>query len=342
MKGGTFFISAFFVIVAGAAIFGASSVFADGGPHRTVVVAVGEADAHATGGAGYIGVYMDDLTARMRDKSGYPHKTGILIAGVAQEGPAEKAGIRENDIVYLFNGVKVEDIEHFSSLVKKQKPGDKVVLVIYRDGTEKKISVVLATREEPAVVTEDFGTHSLDRESKEMGVPGAPALELFKQANFSRGRLGLELSDLTEDLAPYFSAKAGEGVLILAVEEESPAAKAGIKGGDVLLGVNGTAVSDAGDVLDALSNLDPGDTATLDVARKGIKKTYDVEIEKNQAVYRFYSAPFERDKATKVKLDQYMIRKNSDEASKLKEEMQALKERLKEMEERLNDMGRRK
>ena len=341
MKGRAFYISVFFGIVAGAAIFGALSAFAQDGPHPSLAVAVVETETRARDGVGYLGVYMDDLTERMRDKFGYPHATGILIAGVVQEGPAEKAGIRENDIVYLFNGVKVKGIEHFASLVKEQKAGSKVALVIYRDGTEKKISVVLAAREEPAVVTEDFGTHS-DELSKALGAVNGPALKLFGQASFARGRLGLELANLTEDLAPYFSARVGEGVLILAVEEESPAAKAGIKGGDLLLGVNGTAVSDAGDVLDALSDLDPGDTASLEVARKGIKKTYDVEVEKNQAVYQFYSAPFERDKATKEKLDQYMIRKNSDEASKLREEMQALKERLKEMEERLNDVERRK
>ncbi|MGD1048181.1 MAG: PDZ domain-containing protein, partial [Candidatus Krumholzibacteriaceae bacterium] len=281
MKGRAFFTLLFFVVVAGAAIFGASFVSAAGGPYRTAVVNVGEADAHAKDGAGYIGVYMDDLTARMADKAGYPHKTGILIAGVVQGGPAEKAGVQENDIVYLFNGVKVKDTEQFASLVKKQKAGDRVALVIYRDGAEKKISVVLGAREEPAVVTEDFGTSSPGDESKQMGLPVGPALELFKGATFARGRLGLELANLNEDLAPYFSAKAGEGVLILAVEDESPAAKAGIKGGDVLLSVNRTAVSDAGDVIDAISDLDPGDTAPLEVARRGIKKTYDVEIEKN-------------------------------------------------------------
>ena len=172
MKGRAFFISVFFVIVAGAAIFGASSAFGrSAAPHRAVVVTVGEADAHAKDGAGYIGVYMDDLTARMADKSGYPHKTGILIAGVVQEGPAEKAGIRENDIVYLFNGVKVKDTEQFASLVKKQKAGDKVALVIYRDGAEKKISVVLGAREEPAAVTEDFGASSPATRASRWGCP---------------------------------------------------------------------------------------------------------------------------------------------------------------------------
>ena len=342
MKRRAFLVSVFFVVLSGAVIFGTFSAFARDERAPSVAVVIGETDAHSKDGGGYLGVYMDDLTARMRDKFTYPHTTGILIAGVVEEGPAEKAGIEENDIVYLFNGVKVKDIEHFASLVRKQKAGDKVALVIYRDGSEKKITAVLGARKETTVVTKDFGTHSLDEESKEMGSPIGRALEIFKGANFSRGRLGLELANLSADLAPYFNARAGEGVLILAVEEESPAAEAGIKGGDVLLGVNGTAVSDAGEVLDAISDLDPGDTASLEVARKGIKKTYDVEIEKNQAVYQFYSAPFERDKATKEKLDRYMIRKGVDEAARLREEMKALKERLKEMEERLNDVERRK
>ena len=77
----------------------------------------------------YLGIFMDELTAGMKEKAGFPHETGVVISSVAPGGPAEKAGVEGGDICYLFNGVKVEDPAQLGKLVRERKAGEKVAMV---------------------------------------------------------------------------------------------------------------------------------------------------------------------------------------------------------------------
>jgi len=283
----------------------------------------------------YMGIYMEDLTHRVKSKLKYPHETGVLITKVEEASPAEKAGLAEDDIVYLFDGDTVENSARLASLVRAKKPRDKAVLVIYRSGAEKKITVTLGARKAPTIMTDDFGKYS-EELSKVMSDANKSAMKIYKESRMMRGRLGMALHDLNEGLAEYFGVKKEEGVLVLDVEEDSPAAKAGIKSGDVVVGMNGAPVSDTGDFMDALSEAADGDKASLDVVRKGAKKTIELEIEDSTGSYQLYIAPFEQSMTKKKSLDAYVTKRTSDEAAKLKEEMDALKERLQELEDRLN------
>jgi predicted metalloprotease with PDZ domain len=151
--------------------------------------------------------------------------------------------------------------------------------------------------------------------------------------------------DLNEDLAPYFSVKKGEGVLVFSVEAESPAAKAGIKGGDVIVSVNGVAVGASGDVSGELAGIEKGDMVSLDVLRKGVKKSYELMADADVASSRIFVAPFEQSgiKIKKAPAAPVWVEadKSAQEALKLKEEMKALKERLKDLEERLGEVEKK-
>jgi len=287
----------------------------------------------------YMGVYMDELTARMRTKFDYPHKTGVFISSVMPESPAEKAGLKAGDILYLFDGIKIEDTEQLSSLVKKREPGDKVPVVVYREGKERKFAVTLGEPKSLAVLKDELGRSS-EELSKALGST-KESMEFYKQSYLTRGRCGMVLGSINEDLAPYFGIGAGEGVLVLDVETKSPAAKAGIKSGDVIVSVNGAAVSDAGDVSDELSSLDKGDMVSIVAMRKGVKKTFELEIEECFGLFRFFVAPFEEGRGSYDSLRQQMLRKSTDEAAKLKEQMKILKEHLKELEDRLDRMEKK-
>ncbi|MDD4856693.1 MAG: PDZ domain-containing protein [Candidatus Krumholzibacteria bacterium] len=283
----------------------------------------------------YMGVTLNELTARMRSKADYPYKTGVLISGVEKGSPAEMADLQENDIVYLFNGTKVEDSAELASLVRKQEPGDRVQLSIYRDGKENKITVILGKRELQKMVSEDFGKYSKEL-SRAMGDVGRSAAHLYRRARFMRGNLGMALADLNDDLAPYFNAKTGGGALIIDVEAESAAGKAGIKGGDVIVKLNGDAVAGVDDVIDALAELDKGDTASIEITRKGTRKTFELEVEGDFGSTQIYIAPFERGGADEESIDRRTPIKEN-ESARLKEEMKDLKERLRKLEDRLNE-----
>ncbi len=292
----------------------------------------------------YLGIFMEELTAGMKEKAGYPRTTGVVIANVSPGGPAEKAGIEGGDICYLFDGVKVEDSAHLAKLVKARKEGEKVAIVIYREGKEKKLFVKLEHRDLLPSVKDELGSYSVEDLSKIM-VDASKSAGKFYMQSATRGHLGMALVDLNEDLAPYFSVRKGEGVLVFSVEAESPAAKAGIKGGDVIASVNGVAVATAGDISGELAEIEKGDMVSLDVLRKGVRKSYELEADAGSGMSRIFVAPFEQSgiKIKKVPAPPAWVEseKSTQEARKLKEEMKALQERLKDLEERLGNVEKK-
>ena len=92
----------------------------------------------------------------------------------------------------------------------------------------------------------------------------------------SRGRLGVRVQDLSEELASYFGVKSG--VLVAGVEADAPAAKAGIKAGDVITAVNGQAITEPGELRREVAKVEDGKTADLSVTRDKKPLTLKVEV----------------------------------------------------------------
>ena len=92
----------------------------------------------------------------------------------------------------------------------------------------------------------------------------------------SRGRLGVRVQDLSEELAGYFGVKSG--VLVAGVEADAPAAKAGVKAGDVITAVNGQAITDPGELRREVAKVEDGKTADLAVTRDKKALTLKVEV----------------------------------------------------------------
>lgn len=91
----------------------------------------------------------------------------------------------------------------------------------------------------------------------------------------SQGRLGVLVMSITPELRAYFGAPSERGVLVAKVEPGSPAANAGVKVGDVIVGVRGEMVDDAGDVISALAGTKAGDKVEVQLVRD--KKTMSLE-----------------------------------------------------------------
>jgi C-terminal processing protease CtpA/Prc len=97
--------------------------------------------------------------------------------------------------------------------------------------------------------------------------PWADTQPQATQDTLGQPRLGIRVMDLTSDLRSYFAAPSDHGLLIAKVEQGTAAARAGLKAGDVLVSVQGEAVTSASDVRDALSNAKSGDKLQLDIIR---------------------------------------------------------------------------
>jgi len=102
--------------------------------------------------------------------------------------------------------------------------------------------------------------------------------QLQQYGKVSRGRLGVTIQEVNQQLADSFGLKRPGGALVAAVEADSPAAKAGIKVGDVILKFNGQAISSSSELPEQVADVKPGTKATLEVSRNGSFKDIDVTV----------------------------------------------------------------
>tara|TARA_R110002167_G_scaffold8694_3_gene39796 strand:- start:21155 stop:22630 length:1476 start_codon:yes stop_codon:yes gene_type:complete len=108
----------------------------------------------------------------------------------------------------------------------------------------------------------------------------AIANQLIEHGEVTRGYLGIVIQQLTPDLAGSFDIESGKGILVAQVSEDSPAAKAGLKPGDVIVEFRGEPVTDVGNFRNRVSLTPPGSTETVTVLRKGKRRTLQVTIGK--------------------------------------------------------------
>ncbi len=102
--------------------------------------------------------------------------------------------------------------------------------------------------------------------------------QLIDQGKVTRGFLGVVIQPLTQDLAESFNIDRNEGILVAQVSDDSPAAKAGIQVGDVIVGYQGQPVSDVGDFRNRVALTEPDEKVKLTVLRKGERRTMNVKI----------------------------------------------------------------
>jgi S1-C subfamily serine protease len=234
-----------------------------------------------------LGVVVEDLsTEQLKSAGGVA--SGVRIEDVAQDSPAAKAGLREGDIVVDVDGDRVRSARQFSRLIQETPEGRSVALGIVRNGQRQTISVTPEARAfgfgiDSDRIGRDIARSLRDIEPRLREIEPRlrelePGLREFRfdgpmDFNFDfapgwtspRGRLGVQLGELTPQLAEYFGAKDG-GVLVSSINSGSAAEKAGLKAGDVITSINGDAVRDTDDLIDELRAVD-GQEITIGILR---------------------------------------------------------------------------
>ena len=102
--------------------------------------------------------------------------------------------------------------------------------------------------------------------------------QIVKYGEVRRGRLGVMIQELNQSLAESFGMKSAKGALISSVENGSPAAKAGLEPGDVILAINGKEIAGSSELPPLVADIKPGDTAKLQVWRKGSSREIEVKV----------------------------------------------------------------
>jgi len=208
---------------------------------------------------------------------------GVVVDRVREGSPAEKAGIKEQDVIIDFDGERVRSARQFSRLVDETAEGRAVKMTILRSGQRLALDVTPEARPFGRVVPaplERFRTPELPE------IPAMPRMREFDRRllpeieiwSSRAGRLGVQIEDVQDQLADYFGVKTG--ALVTSVAEDTPAARAGIKAGDVITKVNGEAVEGSADVRRQLRRVDPGKEFQIDVVRDRKPLPFKVTLER--------------------------------------------------------------
>ena len=196
----------------------------------------------------------------------------VSISGVKTGGPAEKAGLKEGDTIVEIDNTKVSNSKDVRSAIRSLEPGDTVQIIVMRDGKKKSYTATLG--EAPQQFWSGEGFPGLGHGFGPITIPGM---------GLSRTYLGVRVQSMTEELREYFKAPRGRGVLVSRVEEDTPAGKAGLRAGDVIIAVDGKGIADRGDIGEALADKEPGDTVAVKIVRDGAEKTLNVEVAERPA-----------------------------------------------------------
>lgn len=186
---------------------------------------------------------------------------GIMVAKVYEDTPAEKAGLKKGDIITHIDGKEVLNSKAFSKAIRSYSPETAIDLTIIRDKKTLHIKPVLTERKEQS--------YTIFLESDSYKNKFKNKFNVFQTSRFpsSGKRLGVDTKELDGKLADYFHTKSG--LLVLEVEDNSAAAKAGIEEGDVIKSINGKDIKTSKDVEMIISKIEKADLFTLDILREG-------------------------------------------------------------------------
>lgn len=275
-------VAVFGLLLAGAVSAAVSTVVAQPGPEGRARDLMEQGRLRGMlldGGGARIGITVEELNDQELKAAGGA-ASGVSIERVSPDSPAAKAGLRERDIVVEIDGERVRSARQFTRLIQETPVGRSVRLGIIREGKRLTVDVTPEVGTFGFAPFDDRGARELGRRFREIEPrlreleprlreleprfrEFGPEMREFRWEgpfNFdfdlpgslsARGRLGVQLSELTPQLAEYFGAKDG-GVLVSSVTRDSPAEKAGLKAGDVITSIDGDRVRRAGDLIGEL------------------------------------------------------------------------------------------
>jgi len=234
--------------------------------------------ASARGGEvsrGYLGVGVLELTDDRVKALHLKDNHGVEVIHITDNSPAAKAGIKPNDVILEVNGKPIEDSQQFQIFIEETAPGTKVGLTLWRNGAKQAVSATLDPRPSNFALM-------MPPNGPDVPMPPMPDVPFngpnqFQPIPDNSPLVGFFGEAVNGQLADYFGVKQGQGVLVRSVNPSTPAERAGLKAGDVVVKVNGTPVMSPHEITGVVRT--SGKKAfTFTVVRNKKEMTLTVEI----------------------------------------------------------------
>ena len=182
---------------------------------------------------GWLGVGIQPVSKEMAEYYNLESGKGALVTEVFPGDPADKAGIKTQDIILEVNGKEIKDSRDLSAMIAGLPVGETIKIMLLRDGKKKTVTVKITERDDTRVAGKsDGGTQSA---------------------------LDLEVSDITEDVARKLNLNSTEGVYVSEVTPGGKGDRAGIQPGDVIREINRRRIQNTADFEAVLKGIKEGD-----------------------------------------------------------------------------------
>ncbi len=325
---------------------------------QAVVVAApddGQKVIRIGGGDGaWLGVTVSDVNSEKMKELMLPGEYGAIVESVNDDSPAAKAGVKKGDVILKFASEKVRSTAELRRLVRETPAGREVAMEVWRNGSTQTLTAKISEAPEEKWFSNFQMPHV---EVPNIHVPDVQLPDLDFNFLFTGGpRLGISGEDLTTQLAGYFGVWQNKGVLVREVKDGTPAQKAGLKAGDVIIKVGDETIGSVADLREALRK-SPETTykVTLTIVRDRKEQTLKVELEPEhqllgpQEIAQLKSQILNQDQMRllkdRVAAQTEELRKNSDlmrlQKEKIRDEVErSMQQYRKQMELYRKDYGR--
>jgi serine protease Do len=207
---------------------------------------------------GLIGVQIQLVTPDLAKSFGLKEPHGALVGDVNPGTPAAKAGIQRGDIIIEFNGKPIKEMNELPRMVAQTAPGTEATVKVLRQGKEKTFTVTIGELKA--------------EQQKQLGMEGEGEGEGEKSS------LGMTVQELDQALAQRLRMKETSGVVVVKVEQGTPAAESGIRPGDLIEEINANPVHNMKEFNEAVNQLPKGSTSRMLIKRQGRTLYVVVEV----------------------------------------------------------------
>ena len=243
------------------------------------------------GDGGYLGIQTQEVTKENFSKFGLASVRGVAIEKVMENSPAATAGLQAGDVIVRFENEEITSVRKLTRLISEVAADHQVKITVLRNNNEQDITATLGKRQTPKFENGSFAmTVPMGKMGELKEFPAFPPMAAMPRIMTTPGmdgkafswgagggrQIGIGVMSLTKQLAEHYNVDGG--LLVNDVRENSPADKAGLKAGDIIVEAEGKAVKNDLDLIRTINEKKDGDVSVTYV-RDGKRQTVSITPE---------------------------------------------------------------